>query len=279
MAAIEVKTIFKHPVKGFTPQVCDRVELRRDFGMVGDRAFAFMFTDTGNPQPQTPWLPKKYLAVQNDWGGLAKLRCSYHPHRQELELHLGETLAIVESVSTEEGRDRLSQFVSDYLQTLTPSPTARHPQATPVRLIGMPTEDTRYPDRHPGQISLLSQATLDAIAAKVGQSQIDSRRFRANFVVDGLPPWGEFDWVGRQLQLGTATIEVLAPIGRCLNIDVNPDTGDRDLPLLSQLPTHFGHAQTGVIARIVEGGFVQCGDTLLSTDFSETTFDTNLHQK
>ena len=153
--------------------------------------------------------------------------------------------------------------MTDYLQTLTPSSTARHPQATPVRLIGTATGDTRYPDRDRGQISLLSQGTLDEIAAKVGQSQIDARRFRPNFVVDGLAPWGEFDWAGRHLQLGTATIEVLTPIGRCLNIDVNPDTGDRDLSLLSQLPIHFGHAQTGVIARIVEGGCVQCGDTLL----------------
>ncbi|TVR06358.1 MAG: MOSC domain-containing protein [Phormidium sp. GEM2.Bin31] len=260
---MEVKTIFKYPVKGLTPQPCDRVALQKDFGMVGDRAFAFMFTDTGNPQPQTPWLPKKYLAVQNDWGGLAKLRCSYNPQRQELELRLGPTLAVVESVLTQEGRDRLSQFVSDYLQTLTPSPTARHPLATPVRLIGTATGDTHYPDRDRGQISLLSQGTLDEIATKVGQSPLDSRRFRPNFVVDGLPPWGEFDWLGRHLQLGTATIEVLAPLGRCLNIDVNPDTGDLDLPLLSQLLTHFGHAQMGVIARVVEGGFVRCGDTLL----------------
>lgn len=264
MARIEVKTIFKHPVKGFTPQPCDRVALKEDFGMVGDRAFAFMFTDMGNPQPQTPWLPKKYLAVQNDWPDLAKLRCEYDDQRQELELCLNETLTVVESVATAEGRDRLSQFISDYLHTLTPSPAARHPQNTAVRLIGTATGETRYQDRDQGQISLVSQATLDDIAAKIGQPQLDPRRFRPNFVIDGLPPWGEFDWVGQQLHLGDATIQVTAPIGRCLNINVNPDNGDCDLPLLSQLPAHFGHAQTGVIATIVHGGTVQRGDALKS---------------
>lgn len=262
MAVIEVETIFIHPVKGLTPQRCDRVQLRRNFGIVGDRAFAFMFTDMGNPQPETPWCSKKHLAVQNDWGELAALTCHYDSNRQVLELRLGETLAITESVVTQEGRDRLSQFVTDYLHTLTPSPTARHPQATPVRLIGTPTGETRYQDRDQGQISIVSQATLNDIAAKVGQPHLDARRFRPNFVVQGIPPWGEFDWVGQQLKLGSATVEVIARIGRCLNIDVNPDTGDRDLPLLSQLPIHFRHAQTGVIAKILDGGTVQPGDRL-----------------
>ncbi|KPQ39555.1 MAG: putative Fe-S protein [Phormidium sp. OSCR] len=261
MVAIEVGTIFIHPVKGFTPQSCDRVELRRNFGIVGDRAFAFMFVDTGTPQAQTPWLPKKQLAVQNDWAELAALTCRYHADRRELELRLGDTLMIVESVVTQEGRDRLSRFVTDYLQTLTPSPAARHPQATPVRLIGTATGETRYQDREQGQVSLVSQATLEAIAMGVGQPQVDARRFRPNFVVRGLPPWGEFDWVGRQLTLGSVTVEVVARIGRCSNIDVNPDTGDRDLSLLAQLPKLFQHCQVGVIAKVLDGGTVGVGDS------------------
>ncbi len=260
MCAIEVTGIFRYPVKGLTPQGCDRVELRRDFGIVGDRAFAFMFTDMGTPQPETPWCSKKHLAVQNDWGGLAALACRYDSERQELELRCAEGPVLVESVLTEAGRDRLGQFMTDYLQKLTPSPAARHPQATPVRLIGTRTGETRYQDRHDGQISIVSQATLDDIAAKVGEARIDVRRFRPNVVIDGVPPWGEFAWVGRQGRLGTATVEVTARIGRCLNIDVNPDTGDRDLSLLAQLPEQFQHCQVGVIARVLDGGTVRLGD-------------------
>lgn len=260
MCAIEVTRIFKYPVKGLTPQECDRVELRRDFGIVGDRTFAFMFTDMGSPQPETPWCSKKHLAVQNDWGELAALTCRYDAERQELELRFGERFALVESVATEAGRDRLGQFMTDYLQKLTPSPAARHPQATPVRLIGTATGETRYQDRHQGQISIVSQATLDDIAAKVGETRIDVRRFRPNVVIDGVPPWGEFAWVGQQGRLGTATVEVTAPIGRCLNIDVNPDTGDRDLSLLAQLREQFQHCRVGVIAKVLDGGTVEMGD-------------------
>jgi uncharacterized protein YcbX len=260
MNAIEVTGLFKYPVKGLMPQGCDRVELRRDFGIVGDRAFAFMFTDMGNPQPETPWCSKKHLAVQNDWGELAALGCCYDAERQELELRLDDGRVLVESVLTEVGRDRLGRFVTDYLQGLTPSPTARHPQATPVRLIGTGGGQTRYQDRHQGQLSIVSQGTLDDMAAKVGEARIDVRRFRPNVVVDGIPPWGEFAWVGRQGRLGTATIEVTARIGRCLNIDVNPDTGDRDLSLLAQLPRLFQHCQVGVIATVIDGGTVGVGD-------------------
>lgn len=260
MCAIEVTRIFKYPVKGLTAQGCDRVELRRDFGVVGDRAFAFMFTDMGNPQSETPWCSKKHLAVQNDWGELAALTCRYDAERQELELCLDEGPVLVESVLTEVGRDRLGQFVTDYLQGLTPSPTARHPQATPVRLIGTATGETRYQDRYQGQVSIVSQATLDDIAAKLGEPELDVRRFRPNVVVDGVPPWGEFAWLGRQGRLGTARVEVTARIGRCLNVDVNPDTGDRDLSLFAQLPKLFQHGQVGVIAKVLDGGTVRLGD-------------------
>lgn len=255
----QIQQIFRHPVKGLTAEARDRVELVADFGMAGDRAFALMFEDTGDPQPQTPWLSKKHFAVQNDWGELAALHCTYDSDRQTLTVRQPGGVELSERVTTAEGRDRLSQFFSDYLQQLRPSSAARHPEATPVRLVGTADGTTRYPDRDRGQISIVSQATLDDLAAKLGVAAIDARRFRPNFVVSGVAAWDEFDWVGRDLQLGDARVAVTARIGRCANIDVNPDTGQRDLDLLSQLSAQFGHAQTGVIARVLSGGTVSVG--------------------
>lgn len=262
MDAIQVREIFVHPVKGLTAERRQRVQLAKDFGIVGDRAFALMFVDAGDPQPQTPWLPKKHFAVQNDWGKLAALECRYDSDRHILEVCQNGEVAICESVNTTSGRDRLSQFFSQYLQTLTPSPAARHPQATTVQLVGTSTGETRYPDRDKGQISLVSQATLDNIASQMEVPKVDARRFRPNVVVEGIDAWEEFDWVGRHLQLGTVTVEVTARISRCLNIEVNPQTGDRDLPLLKGLSEHFGHVHTGVIARVLEEGWVETGDRL-----------------
>jgi uncharacterized protein YcbX len=262
MDKIDIREIFVHPVKGLSARRCDHAELVENFGLRGDRAFALMFADTGTPEPLTPWLSKQHFAVQNDWGKLAALDCSYDGAGQTLEIrHNGESL-LVADVGTSRGRDRVGDFFTAYLQTLSPSPAARHPRATPVRLVGTPTGETRYQDRDRGQISIISRATLDDIARKVGIDAIDPRRFRPNLIVDGIGPWAEFDWVGCRLRAGPALVQVTAPIGRCLNIDVNPDTGDRDVPLLSELSKQFGHAQTGVIATVIEGGAIAKGDAI-----------------
>jgi MOSC domain-containing protein YiiM len=56
---------------------------------------------------------------------------------------------------------------------------------------------------------------------------------------------------------------VTARIHRCLNIDVNPDTGERDIRLLSLLQEQFQHTQTGVLAQVISSGSVAIGDELI----------------
>ena len=58
-------------------------------------------------------------------------------------------------------------------------------------------------------------------------------------------------------------VTVAARIGRCLNIEVNPETGDRDLALFSLLREKFGHAQAGVLATVESDGVVAVNDCLI----------------
>ena len=88
------------------------------------------------------------------------------------------------------------------------------------------------------------------------------RRFRPNIVVTGIDAWSEFDLVGKQLSLGDAKITVTAKIGRCMNIEVDPETGDRDVPLLSVLKEKYGHSYTGVLATVESDGVVAVGNIL-----------------
>ncbi|MDY6938605.1 MAG: MOSC domain-containing protein [Cyanobacteriota bacterium] len=260
----KVTQIFVHPIKGLTPQSVDRVELEIDRGIRGDRAFALMFEDVKKTarhaeDVRVPWMSKKHFAVQNDWPGLAALNCHYDALTDRLRVCQNGTEVL--TVETQTDRDRIDRFFSDYLTTLTPTEKARHPRPNPVRLVGSHTGDTRYPDRHRVHVSLLSQATLDAIGEAVGQP-IDPRRFRPNIVIDGVAPWEEFNWVGRSITLGAAKIDISARIGRCVNIEVHPESGERDIPLFSALQKHFGHAQTAVGAQIVTAGSLSIGDRL-----------------
>lgn len=261
MPPITVKQLFTYPIKGLTPQQSDRLSLTKGHGIKGDRAFALMFLEEGDSPPPdiVPWMGKKHFAVQNDWPGLAALDCHYEPQSRLLTVcHRGAELLKADAIS-QVGRDRISAFFSGYLANLKPTEGARHPEKGPLRLVGDSRGETRYPDRQPVHISALSQATLDELSEVAGE-MVDARRFRPNILLEGMEAWEEFKLVGKEFKLGTAKIDVSARIGRCINIEVNPETGDRDLPLLSILRDKFGHAQTGILATVDTDGVVAVGD-------------------
>jgi uncharacterized protein YcbX len=268
MSQATVTQLFIHPIKGLTPQAGDRALLLPGHGIKGDRAMALMFVDTSDKMPvespeNVPWQSKKYFAVQNDWPGLARLKFIYHPENAELRVSIGQSASplLVAATNTSQGRAAISAFFTSYLAGLKPTEKARHPQYSPVQLVGTSTGETRYSDRQSGHISIISQATVDEISRYMG-AEVDIRRFRPNIVVDGVAPWSEFDWVGKELYLGESRILVSARIGRCVNIEVNPETGDRDLPLCRLLTEQFGHLQTGVVGEVISGGYIQIGDRL-----------------
>lgn len=249
----QVKQLFTHPVKGLTPQECDRVFLQAGHGIRGDRAFALMYEAKAPNIPSTavPWMKKKNFAMQCDLPQLAAIHCQYDQNTAVLTIKRQDVELLSAATDTSEGRDRLSDFFSAYI-------AADYPNKGALRLVG-DRINTRYPDREPVHISLVSQATLDCISDAVGQF-VDARRFRPNIVLQGVPAWAEFDWVGKQFQLGETKIAIAAPINRCLNIDVNPDTGERDISLFALLKQHFAHQQTGVLAQVLSSGSLSIAD-------------------
>jgi uncharacterized protein len=267
MTAATVKQLFTYPIKGLTPQEMSEFSLTSGHGIKGDRAFALMFTDNIEaakiPAENAPWMSKKHLAVQNDWPLLAALECQYEPQTAVLTVKRQGVAVLTAETNTTAGRDRIGSFFTEYLATIEPTKEARHPQRVPLHLAGNSSGETRYPDREPVHISLLSQATLDQLTERASKN-IDVRRFRPNIVLEGMAAWSEFELIGKQFQLGNARIEITARIGRCVNIEVNPENGDRDIPLLSLLQQEFGHAQTGVLAKVLDSGNVKIGDVLTS---------------
>jgi uncharacterized protein len=257
-----VKELFTHPVKGLTPQKCDRVFLQAEHGIPGDRAFALMYQSvvTDVPDTDVPWMQKKNFAMQCDLPVLAALNCQYDSSSNILTVKQGDRELLSAATNTSAGRDRLSSFFSEYI-------ALHRPQKGSLRLVGDPGGQTRYSDRQPVHISLVSQATLDALSSAAGQ-EIDARRFRPNIVLEGVPAWEEFNWVGQELQIGQARIKISAQITRCLNIDVNPDTGEQDIELFSLLKQHFHHKETGVVAQVISSGDVALQEIVVMGDLA-----------
>lgn len=266
MSTIEVTQLFTYFIKGLTPHRCDRVSLQAGHGIPGDRGFALLYADAiaeSNPDlgDAVPWMRKNNFAMQNDWPGLASLACEYDPSTRQLTVKQAGVKLLAEATHTAEGRDRISAFFTGYLAALQPTASARHPEKAPLRLVG-DGNSTRYPDRDPVHISLINQASLEDLGQKLGHV-IDPRRFRSNILLKGIPAWEELNWVGKTFQMGTAEIAIAAPINRCLNIDVNPDTGVQDYSIFAALQPMLGHRQTGILATVTQSGTVAIGDRLM----------------
>ncbi len=107
-------------------------------------------------------------------------------------------------------------------------------------------------------IGLASVAELGEAAGMV----LDPVRFRANILFSGGPAFAELDWVGREILLGRAKLRVFKRTQRCAATEVNPETAERDAKPPRWLRQHYGHADMGVYAEVIEGGVVAVGDAL-----------------
>lgn len=114
-------------------------------------------------------------------------------------------------------------------------------------------------------VHLVATATLDACATARPDLDWDVRRFRPNLVLDvDVEPWGEQDWVDRQLAVGTAVLTVNGPTVRCaMPLRAQPGVARQPeiFAALSGLnPSYPNHL--GLYCDVAEAGRVELGDTV-----------------
>jgi uncharacterized protein YcbX len=114
--------------------------------------------------------------------------------------------------------------------------------------------DSTYPS-----VSIMTDASHHAMATAMG-GFLEAERWRGNIWLDGAGAWEEFDWVGKDIEIGEAVLRIEEPINRCPHTQANPMTGERDADTLGTLERHFGHQDFGVYATVIRGGRVALGD-------------------
>lgn len=144
---------------------------------------------------------------------------------------------------------------SAFVEWISPILPASRPAPTGVlRALGQGMTDQSKP-----WISILNLASLRDLGEKLG-AHLDPRRFRGNIWIDGLPAWAERDWIGKNISMGSTSLEVMEPITRCRATEVDPETGDRNVDTLAALFKNWGHRDFGVFARVSQSGNVDVGD-------------------
>ena len=263
---MHVRALFRHPVKGFTPEPLDALTVQDDGRVQGDRVLAFRFDAASAPEPRPDgayWPKSRGLALM-DVPSLARLRLRFDADTGRLRIEVDDAI-LVEDGLTPAGRRRIEDAVTAWVLD---GPDARHlaaEGALPLRLVG-DGRTSRFQDRPRGYVALHGDGSVEALDA-ASSAPIDDRRFRSNIVVAGVPPWAELGWNGR-VQVGEVAFRVQQRIGRCAAIMANPDTGVRDARLLRLLTTGFAHAEPTLgILMLPEdgGGVIRVGDPVTAT--------------
>lgn len=254
-----VAALYRYPVKGFTPETCERLTALPEGRIAGDRALAFRFAGSG--LPDSAWSRKYGFAVLANTPGLARLRVTLDHERKRLKIALGEQVLADEALDAA-GRERLAAAIERYALTLAENPFTNHSERLPLELIGDGITP-RYQDNEQGQITLHSRESVGEVGVALRTPGLDELRFRSNIAIEGVAAWEEQDWLGRKVRIGRVEFDVSRPKIRCLATHANPTTGERDLPVMQTLVRAFAQQQpTFAIALMTSGrgGDVHIGD-------------------
>ncbi|WP_170397652.1 MOSC domain-containing protein [Ruegeria arenilitoris] len=237
----EVTQLWRHPIKSHGREAVETVNVTPGQTMPGDRVWAV--AHEASKADGSKWVPcanfsrgakaPQLMAISTQSNG-DTLTLS-HPDRPDLTF----------------APDSEQQAFLDWVRPLMPANRAA--SARIIRVPGRGMTDSDFPS-----ISLCNLASHRAVGQKLGQD-LSVRRWRGNIWFDGLPLWEEFDWLGREVQIGEAVLRVRERITRCLATTANPDTGLRDTDTLGALET-WGHQDFGVYAEVLEGGAISVGD-------------------
>jgi uncharacterized protein YcbX len=109
-------------------------------------------------------------------------------------------------------------------------------------------------------LSLISAQTIGALGSSVGRN-LDMRRFRPNIVVDAVGGGDapEDSWIGETIAIGAMQMRVDKRDKRCVMINVDPETTERDATVLRTVAQERD-ACLGVYGTIVSRGKISIGD-------------------
>lgn len=259
-----VTTLYRYPVKGFTPERCERITVLPGGRVAGDRVLNFRFADA--PVADTAWCRKYHGVVLANTPGLARLTVRFDDSAQRLYIALGD-ITLANETLDEAGRQRLVDAITGYVLSLDENPLTGQPQHLPLKLVGDGVTP-RYQDNEAGQVTLHSRESLASAGTALGADPLDEVRFRHNIVIQSVPAWEEQTWVGHRVRVGAVDFETVVPKVRCLATHANPQTGERDLQVMQTLVQAFAQQQptfgVGLLSRA--GGEIKIGDAITVND-------------
>jgi len=242
-----IAEIWRHPIKSHGREALTRVQLDEDRPLPWDRRWAVAHERSCYDHDRAPrWQPCSEFTRVSKSPRLQAISCYCDEADNKIVLSHPDLKDI--KINPDEDGCEFIQWVMAI--------TARN-RALPARLVRAPDQgmtDTDY-----SSISLINLASHRAVSQKLGR-EISHLRWRGNFILDGIAPWEEFNWVGKRLRIGTAEVEVVEPITRCTATTASTRTGARDADTLAALKDGWDHQEMGIYVKVIAKGHVAQAD-------------------
>jgi len=243
-----IAALFRHPIKGFSPEKVKLAYLDTGNAFPGDRLFAIEDGPCGFDPAAPAFIPKRRFAVLAKIAEVAKSHTRYDDATGVLHAAAEGMEPFAGKLDEAAGQAAFAAWVAELLGDAAQGP---------LRLID--GAGHRFLDHPLGHISVINLASVHDLEQRLGRP-LDPLRFRANLYVEGWPAWAENDWTGRTLQLGEAVTTVFKPIVRCAAPGVDPTTAVRDLDIVADLFRLYGHMHCGIYVQVTTGGTVREAD-------------------
>jgi uncharacterized protein YcbX len=250
-----IASIYRHPVKGLSPEPLDEALLTAGAGLPNDRRFALARASTTFNSAQPEWQRKQAFLMLMLNNQLAALETQFGDEDDRLTIKNGGRKVASGVITTTAGRTNIEDFIGAFLG----SEAGGKPQ-----LIEAP-QAFMFSDHRTPVLSIINLASVRDLEQVVGKP-INPLRFRANIYIEGLPAWAEFDLLERTLAVGECHVEVTQRIPRCPATNVEPGTGTRDMSLSKTLKQAFGHVDMGIYGAVIGSGAIRTGDECIRID-------------
>ncbi|ATQ41822.1 MOSC domain-containing protein [Caulobacter mirabilis] len=247
--AATITALYRHPVKGFTPERLNNADLAAGGPFPCDRLFAVENGPSGFDPAAPAFIPKQKFTVLMRIAEVAKARTRYDEATGVLHATAEGLPPISADLGGDPGREAFAAWLTDLLD---------EEAQGPLKVIRAP-DDWRFMDHPQGHVSIINLASVRDLEAKIGRP-VDPLRFRGNLYVEGWEPWIENEWTGRALRLGSAEATVFKPIVRCAATHVDPTTAERDMDVVKALFDNYGHMFCGIYVHTQTAGQVAEGD-------------------
>lgn len=244
-----IASLWRHPVKGFTPERLASATLAAGGYFPCDRLYAVEDGPSGFDPAAPGWVPKQKFTVLAKIAEVARARTAYDEASSVLTASADGRAAFKGALDEETGREAFAAWLTDFLG---------EEASGPLKVVQAPGH--RFTDHPQGHVSIVNLASVRELEARIGRP-VDPLRFRANLYVDGWPAWIENEAAeGAKVRIGGAEATLFKPIVRCVATHVDPATGERDMDVVKALFDHFGHLHCGIYVHVTKGGALAEGD-------------------